>query len=96
MVNIVLGFQFRCCGIDGPNDWTDRNVAALPHTCCRNDGGQGTTCSKSEAWQDGCLHKSIDLVKSKSGLLMKIVIGIAAGEVKINNNTLYQCYITIL
>lgn len=56
-------------------------MAALPHSCCRNDDGQGTTCSKSESWQEGCLQKSINVVKEKSGLLFKIVVGIAGGEV---------------
>lgn len=86
--NVIISFrvfQFHCCGIDGPNDWIVRNVAALPHSCCRNDGGQGTTCTTTEAWQVGCLHKSIDLVKGKSELLFKIVVGIAAGEVSVNN-----------
>ncbi|XP_025206552.1 CD63 antigen-like [Melanaphis sacchari] len=72
--------DFHCCGVDGPNYWTERNAAAIPHTCCLNDGGQGTTCSKAQAWQDGCLQKSIDLVKDKSGMLFKIIMVIAGGE----------------
>jgi CD63 antigen len=72
--------DLHCCGVDGPNYWTERNAAALPHTCCRDDGGQGTTCSKAQAWQDGCVKKSIDLVKNQSGTLFKIIIGIAGGE----------------
>lgn len=80
---IIWNFQFHCCGVDGPNDWTDQNAAAIPHSCCIEDGGQGTTCSKTQAWQDGCLQKSIDLVKSKSGTLLKIIMAIAGGEVRI-------------
>jgi len=72
--------DFHCCGVNGPNDWTEKNAAALPHSCCREDGGQGTTCSKTQAWQDGCLQKSIDTVKEKSGLLFKIIVGIAGSE----------------
>ncbi|CAH1714669.1 unnamed protein product [Aphis gossypii] len=72
--------DFSCCGVDGPNYWTENNAAAIPHSCCRDDGGQGTTCSKAQAWQDGCLQKSIDLVKSTSGMLFKIIMGIAGGE----------------
>jgi len=81
--NVYVCLQFRCCGVDGPNDWTEKNAAALPHSCCRDDGGQGTTCSKTQAWQDGCLQKSIDMVKEKSGLLFKIIVGIAGGEVSV-------------
>lgn len=77
--------QFHCCGIDGPNYWTEHNAAAIPHSCCRDDGGQGTTCSKAQAWQDGCLQKSIDLVKDKSGMLFKIIMGIAGGEVNMTS-----------
>jgi CD63 antigen len=72
--------NFHCCGVDGPKYWTQQIAAALPHSCCQTDNGQGTTCSMAQAWQDGCVPKSIDMVKSQSKSLFKIIIGIAGGE----------------
>ncbi|VVC38422.1 Tetraspanin/Peripherin,Tetraspanin,Tetraspanin, EC2 domain,Tetraspanin, conserved site [Cinara cedri] len=72
--------EFHCCGIDGPNYWTDQTAAAIPHSCCKEDNGQGTTCLKTQAWQDGCPKKSVEFVKSKLGKLLNIIIAIAGGE----------------
>ncbi|XP_025414973.1 CD63 antigen-like [Sipha flava] len=72
--------DFHCCGVDGPQDWVERTATALPHSCCRTDGGPGTTCAKTEAWQDGCLHKTVNMFKTNANSLFKVVMSIAGGE----------------
>ncbi|XP_050436074.1 CD63 antigen-like [Adelges cooleyi] len=72
--------DFHCCGVDSPSDWTTQGIPALPHSCCREDGGQGTTCSKTQAWQDGCMSKTIEVAKREGSKLFKFVLGIAGGE----------------
>uniref|UniRef100_A0A224XJF0 Tetraspanin n=1 Tax=Panstrongylus lignarius TaxID=156445 RepID=A0A224XJF0_9HEMI len=65
----------KCCGLHGPTFWTSPD---LPGSCC---GLEDTaTCSRNQAYNDGCEPKIRDLIKQLFKLLGIIALAIAAVE----------------
>ncbi|XP_050533680.1 CD63 antigen-like [Daktulosphaira vitifoliae] len=76
-----LQHELHCCGVDNIDYWTaEKNPGGLPHSCCREDQGYGTVCTKTEAWQEGCLPIASQKLKKESWSFIKVVLAIAGGE----------------
>lgn len=75
--------QFKCCGVNEPEDWKDyyppnKNLTlsaddvVVPNSCCPEsptyeDGATEATCPR--AWLSGCFHK-MNFIVSQSAMLI--------------------------
>lgn len=78
--------QFKCCGVDGPNDWANSTElepigTTVPDSCCTN---AATNCGKekldppiSGIYTDGCLDQFVQYVENNIYLIGGAGIGIA-------------------
>lgn len=67
-----------CCGVNGPNDW--KNVfhnTTIPKSCCKEFEINVQTCSKVNAFNEGCMPKLFNLLNHKALILAGVGIGIA-------------------
>ena len=73
-------FQFECCGVAGPSDWSnalgDDNV---PRSCCKKDDeGKPLACTAdTNSYGEGCFEKLEEVVKDNSKLFGAIAIAVA-------------------
>ncbi|KAK9504558.1 hypothetical protein O3M35_010868 [Rhynocoris fuscipes] len=65
-----------CCGLNGPDYWSH---SKLPASCCGKSEKEAS-CTRDQAYQDGCEPKIIDIIQSSFKLLGAIALGIAAVE----------------
>lgn len=72
---IIQFFQLKCCGIDGPDDWTP----TVPSSCCPDNPA---VCDKNNATKDGCSQKLIDTVKYDLRNLGSLAVAVAFVKVR--------------
>ena len=68
--------EFSCCGISGPNDWTNGTV---PDSCCKIERS-GCQKTPENLHKTGCLETFKEYLKEHMFLLGYIGIGVAAIE----------------
>ncbi|KAJ8932727.1 hypothetical protein NQ314_014423, partial [Rhamnusium bicolor] len=80
--------KFKCCGVEGPNDWQGQGLT-LPRSCCHSEG----TDTQIEAYcnnkgigkylhRTGCYDKLQMKINSNAKILIGVGIGIAFIEVR--------------
>lgn len=78
---INIYFQFKCCGIFDPKDWSKVSTnTTYPASCC----GGVDPCQPSSAYKSGCGDFLFDFLQKVINIIGIIVITIAAVEVRIN------------
>ncbi|KAK9708989.1 Tetraspanin family [Popillia japonica] len=79
----ILQHELKCCGMNGPSDWTDiTHKDTLPHTCCPDTTNNGsckiTTINK---YQDSCLEKLKVIIEKYGSVIGGVGIGVAAVQI---------------
>ncbi|KAL5254466.1 hypothetical protein ACHWQZ_G014041 [Mnemiopsis leidyi] len=65
----------KCCGIKGPAFWTNAGFAGqVPASCCESASEDDELCAASDAYNDGCLQNSEELVKKA---LIAMIVAVA-------------------
>lgn len=76
----ILYIQMKCCGINGPDDWTNElNTLILPTSCCpnlTNSTSSEMDCIKENASQNGCKTILMDHMKYLTTILAGVGVGI--------------------
>ncbi|XP_015905099.1 CD63 antigen [Parasteatoda tepidariorum] len=70
----MVQYRFKCCGIDGPEDYVKLNLK-IPDSCCKSN----KDCSEAESWK-GCFSQMLELTKGNITIIGGVAIGIAAIE----------------
>ena len=62
--------------LTGPEFWTnvDFGVLNVPASCCANAEEDATVCLKTDAYQDGCMSSSEDLVKKALTIMIVVIV----------------------
>ncbi|XP_015905098.2 CD63 antigen-like [Parasteatoda tepidariorum] len=68
-----LQYEFECCGVEGPDDYTKMNFK-VPNSCCKDNA----ECSESNAYTKGCFVQLHDKIKKNITIIIGVAIGIAA------------------
>ncbi|XP_077261670.1 23 kDa integral membrane protein-like [Temnothorax americanus] len=67
---------FKCCGVDGPQDFPVTLRRPIPGSCC----GKESTCDPLSAYQKGCSDVLEEMFKYSLTILGGVALGIAAAE----------------
>lgn len=81
----LLLFQLKCCGMNGPYDWTNiTHTDVLPHTCCPNTLNNGSCkISTINKYVDSCLDKLREIIERYGSLIGGVGIGVALVQVRL-------------
>ncbi|KAL5254465.1 hypothetical protein ACHWQZ_G014040 [Mnemiopsis leidyi] len=64
-----------CCGITGPDFWTNVQFKdEVPASCCEDAPSNATLCAKTNAYQDGCLSSTEGLVTKALTLVIVVIV----------------------
>jgi len=81
-------YNLKCCGVDESEDWEKNSgtFKTIPDSCykdaeCEEDYSKCTKKSSTDYYEDGCLTKIEDFVKSNTNLVGGIAIGIALFQI---------------
>ena len=69
-----MQIKWKCCGVDGPNDYPD---GKLPDSCCPQEIDN---CTVGESYQHGCFDSMLNKIKGAIGMVGGVAIGIAVVE----------------
>lgn len=77
----IVQTDFKCCGINGPDDWKANNIS-MPATCCSGQeitGGVPAPCTplSDHFHKEGCLDKLVQYFKDTALVLGGVGIGVA-------------------
>merc|ERR1712010_357404 len=76
----------KCCGVTGKENWDNTPFDRVPESCykgatCEIDFKSCTKGSSNAVYEEGCLTKIEDFVKSNTNLVAGIGIGIAVFQI---------------
>lgn len=65
----------ECCGMDGPDFWTNAQFASqVPASCCKDSADDEELCDKDKAYQEGCLNSTEGLVKNALTIIIIVIV----------------------
>lgn len=68
-------FQFHCCGVNGPNDWSEKpKPDPIPKSCCIRP-----LCDvqdETEVYSEGCYTKVMNFIETNMSIIGAIALGI--------------------
>lgn len=75
--------QLKCCGVNAPEDWTNKGFKNLPAACCDKPYGD-QTCTSS-VFKTGCKAAFKNFVSEKTFLVAGVAIGVGVFQVSAIN-----------
>jgi len=73
--------NLECCGVDGPTYWMDRGFKQIPRSCCINPDPNTRCDSQDQVFQDGCVDRLKELLKTIGIALGAIAIAVGVVEI---------------
>jgi len=70
--------EFKCCGINGAQDYINNKISPIPSTCC---AGKPETCVQEAAYKDGCYIAVSQELKNNLAIVANVAFGIGFVEV---------------